>query len=88
MILTSSLPAIGRPRQQPATDAGAPAEPVDRVMQIAESLGILPQVLRDKYGQKNFAPPPPDSPENEIVHTADEDEDGRLPLALDISWAV
>ena len=85
MILTSSLPAIGRPRQQPATDAGAPAEPVDRVMQIAESLGLLPQVLLDKYGQKNFAPPPPDSPENEIAHTVDEDEDGRLPLALDTS---
>ena len=54
-------------------------------MQTAESLGMLPQVLFDKYGQKNFAPPPQDSPENKIAHTADEDKDGRLPLALDIS---
>ena len=59
---------------------------MDRILEIAESLGQLPKVLLEKYAPLNFALPPPEAePEHEIAPTADEDEDGRLPLALDIS---
>ncbi|KAI0732562.1 hypothetical protein C8Q72DRAFT_817521 [Fomitopsis betulina] len=69
---------IGRSRQAPARITRSPSD--ERIIEIADSLG-LPLATPDEYALMSFAQSPGHTP----AVTADEDEDGQLPLALDVS---